>query len=358
MPMRSKKPTLQSPAARQDDTWQAAAVCGLLILAVMLVFGRSLWHGFSGYDDGIFVGDEPHVVAGLSWSGFVWAFTDGPLGEWYPLSMLSHMLDCQLYGMNPLGHHLTNLLLHAASSVVLFLTLRRMTGGLWPSALVAALFAIHPLHVESVVWIAERRDVLSGLFFMLTLAAYGEYVRHRSLARYLLVAGLFALGLMAKSMLVTLPPLLLLLDYWPLGRFAQASPAAAAADQRLPGKTRGAAPAAWWLIVEKLPLLALAAGDSIVGALTHASWSDPLTLSERWANAAISYVAYLGQLFVPIGLSPFYAHPEAGRPVWQVAGAVALLLAITVAALIGRRSYPFLFVGWFWYLGMLVPVIG
>ena len=179
----------------------------------------------------IFVYGEPHVSGGLSWSGIVWAFTNGPLGEWYPLSMLSHMLDCQLYGLNPAGHHFTNLLLHAASAVTLFLVLWRMTEALWPSALVAALFALHPLHVESVAWVAERRDVLSGLFFMLTLGAYGEYVRHpQSLGRYLAVVGFFALGLMAKSMLVTLPPLLLLLDFWPLGRFRRTQPNTAAAE--------------------------------------------------------------------------------------------------------------------------------
>ena len=200
-----------------------------LVLAVLLVFSRTLSQGFLKYDDNVFVYDEPHVSGGLSWSGIAWAFTNGPLGEWYPLSMLSHMLDCQLYGLNPAGHHLTNLLLHAASAVTLFLVLWRMTGELWPSALVAALFALHPLHVESVAWVAERRDVLSGLFFMLTLGAYGEYVRHpRSLGRYLAVVGLFALGLMAKPMLVTLPPLLLLLDFWPLRRFGRTQPDAAA----------------------------------------------------------------------------------------------------------------------------------
>ena len=216
------QPSAERGSERRADAWRAIAVCALLILAVLVVFSRTLSQGFLNIDDFLVVYDEPHVSGGFSWSGIVWAFTNGPAGEWYPLSMLSHMLDCQLYGLNPAGHHLTNVLLHAASAVALFLVLWRMTGGLWPSALVAALFAIHPLHVESVAWVAERRDVLSGLFFMLTLGAYGEYVRHpRSLGRYLAVVGLFALGLMAKPMLVTLPPLLLLLDFWPLGRFRQ-----------------------------------------------------------------------------------------------------------------------------------------
>ena len=214
------KPSAQRGRQRRADAWRAIAVCGFLVVAVLLVFSRTLSQGFLNFDDIIYVYDEPHVSGGFSWSGIAWAFTNGPVGEWYPLSMLSHMLDCQLYGLNPAGHHLTNLLLHAASAVTLFLVLWRMTGALWPSALVAALFALHPLRVESVAWVAERRDVLSGLFFMLTLGAYGEYVRHpRSLGRYLAVVGLFALGLMAKPMLVTLPPLLLLLDFWPLGRF-------------------------------------------------------------------------------------------------------------------------------------------
>jgi tetratricopeptide (TPR) repeat protein len=335
---------------RRSDTGRAIAVCGFLVLAVLIVFSRTLIQGFSKIDDPVLVFDEPHVSGGLSWSGIVWAFTNGPMGEWYPLSMLSHMLDCQLYGLHPAGHHFTNVLLHAATAVALFLVLRRMTEALWPSALVAALFALHPLHVESVAWVAERRDVLSGLFFMLTLGAYGEYVRHpRSLARYLAMIGLFALGLMAKPILVTLPPLLLLLDFWPLGRFGQGQPDAAGL---------GARSFPWRVVVEKLPLFALAIADAVVTMRTHNPWHAPITFPDRSANAAVSCVAYLGQLFVPVGLSPFYSHPEAGRPAWQVAAAAVLLLAITTAAVIGRRSYPFLFVGWFWYVGMLVPVLG
>ena len=277
--------------------------------------------------------------------------TKGPAGDWCPLAMLSHMLDCQLYGLNPAGHHFTNLLLHAASAVTLFLALWRMTAGLWPSALVAALFAVHPLHVESVAWIAERRDVLSGLFFMLTLAAYTEYVRRPpSPWRYLVVVAMFALGLLAKAMLVTLPPLLLLLDFWPLERFGRTADARAAGSRPTP---------AWRLVLEKLPLLALALAGAGVAVLCHdvpAANAD-FTLSERLAAAVISYVAYLGQLFVPIGLSFFYSYPAAGWPAWQVAAAMVLLLAITAAAVVARRSYPYFFVGWFWYVGMLLPVV-
>ncbi len=261
-------------------------MCGLLVLAVALVYGQTLRHAFINYDDSTYVFGEPHVSGGLSWSGVVWAFTRGPVGEWYPLAMLSHMLDCQLYGLCPGGHHLTNVLLHAASSVVLFLVLWRMTAqravptaaqasgvraatagpsatyaALWASAVVAGLFALHPLRVESVAWVAERRDVLSGLFFMLTLGAYEAYVRRgRSLGRYLVVAGLFAFGLLAKPILVTLPPLLLLLDYWPLGRLLPVAQAVAALIPRQADAARKPQPATspWGLVVEKLPLVALA----------------------------------------------------------------------------------------------------
>jgi protein O-mannosyl-transferase len=266
--------------------------------------------------------------------------------------MLSHMLDCQLYGLHPAGHHFTSIMLHAATSVALFLILWRMTTQLWPSALVAALFALHPLRVESVAWIAERRDVLSGFFFMLTLGAYDEFTRHpRSLRRYLTVAGLFVLGLLAKPMLVTLPPLLLLLDFWPLGRFGNVQSEAAEADLRPPQTFRR-------LILEKLPLVALAVAAAGVTMHTHGKWHDPLTMPERLANAVVSQVAYLQEFFVPVGLSPYYAHPETGLPAWQVAAALVLLTAITGALWIFRRSCPYLLVGWLWYVGMLVPVLG
>jgi tetratricopeptide (TPR) repeat protein len=364
------QPSAQRGSERRADAWWAVAVCGFLVLAVLILFSRTLNQGFCSVDDNFFIFDEPHVSGGLSWSGIAWTFTNGPLGEWYPLSMLSHMLDCQLYGLHPAGHHLTNLLLHAASAVALFLVLWRMTGALWPSALVAAVFALHPLHVEPVAWLASRRDVLSGLFFMLTLGAYGEYVRHpRSPARYLAVVGLFALGLMAKPMLVTIPPLLLLLDFWPFGRFRRTQPDAAAPSvrqktaapsvrQKTAAPTSRPAPFPWRPILDKLPLFALCIADAAVTMRTHGLRADDLTLPDRLANAVVSYVTYLGQLFVPVGLSIFNSHPEAGRPAWQIAAAVVLLLAISAAAVIGRRSYPYFFVGWFWYVGMLVPVLG
>ena len=208
MPGAPAQPKMNAPpgAAGRGDVWRAVAIGILLVVGCLLFYSPTLRQGFSCVDDPVFIYNEPHVMQGLSWSGLRWAFTNGPWGEWYPLSMLSHMLDCQLYGKEPAGHHLTNVVLHALSSLVLFLVLWRMTGSLWPSAAVAALFAFHPLHVEPVALLAQRRDVLSGLFFALCLGAYDEFTRHpRSLGRYLVVALMLTLGLMAKSILVTVP---------------------------------------------------------------------------------------------------------------------------------------------------------
>ncbi|HEX4146275.1 MAG TPA: tetratricopeptide repeat protein [Pirellulales bacterium] len=337
---------------QRTNRYYAWGVCGFLLLAVGLIYGQTLRHALLEYDDKDFVWANPHITAGLTADGIKWAFTEGPFGEWYPLAPISNMLDCQLFGLEAWGHHLTNLLLHAAASIALFLVLWRMTGELWPSALVAAVFAVHPQHVESVAWVAERRDVLSGLFFMLTLAAWLGYVHHgRSLARYLLVFLLFALGLLSKPMLVTLPPLLLLLDYWPLARFGSAGDT--------PEWTRSAErPGLLRLMLEKLPLFALAAADCLMTLRTHASGDAPLVWSERIENAAVSCVTYVVQFFYPVHLAVFYPMPRDGHPAWKVAGAIAILTLISAAALIWRRRCPYLFVGWFWYLGMLTPVLG
>ena len=371
-------PRTQAPPAAVDDDASPAvlnssrpadgrvpgywiwAVCGFLLLAVGLVFGQTVGHEFIGYDDDGFVYRNPHVSPGLTLSGLWWVVSDGTVGEWYPLAALSHMLDCQLYGLNPAGHYLTNVLLHAASSVLLFLVLLRMTRDLWPSAWVAAVFAIHPLHVESVAWLAERRDVLSGLFFMLTLGAYVLYAERPSLARYLAVAGCFTLGLMSKSILVTVPFLFLLLDYWPLDRFRCA---AGTFPQAKSGSWFGRLPAPWRLVVEKIPLLALAALSSGMVLLTHASSRSPdeverLSLATRAANALFSYAAYLGQSFYPVNLSPFYPHLGTHLPIAWAAGSLVLLVVITAAAAFLWRRLPYLFVGWLWFLGMLVPVLG
>ncbi|HEX4145243.1 MAG TPA: tetratricopeptide repeat protein [Pirellulales bacterium] len=340
-------------AARpRSNAFNAWCVCGGILLAVGIIYGQTLGHVLLEYDDNEFVTENPHVTAGVTVAGIRWALTEGPFGEWYPLAPLSHMLDCQLFGLNAWGHHLTNVLLHAAASIALFLVWWRMTDELWPSAFVAAIFAVHPQHVESVAWVAERKDVLSGLFFVLTLGAYLGYVRQgRSLNRFLLLAALFALGLLAKPMIVTLPPLLLLLDFWPLARFAPLieAPAWTARIDR-PGVQR--------LVLEKLPLVALAVGDGIMTLRTHAIDVQPLPWSVRIGNAPVACVNYIAGLFVPIDLAAYYPMPPGGQPLWKVAGASAILAAVTTAAVMWRRRYPYFFVGWFWYLGMLSPVVG
>jgi type IV pilus biogenesis/stability protein PilW len=326
---------------RARERFVALAVCGLLLLAVVLVFGQTVEFGFVNYDDNDYVYDNPHLAHGLSAGGIVWALTTNYVYNWHPLTWLSYLADYQLSGLAPWECHLMNVLLHAAAVIVLFLVLRRMTGDLWPSAFVAAVFAIHPLRVESVAWIAERKDVLSGLFFMLTLAAYVGYVRRPfSLARYLAVLALFALGLMAKPMLVTLPFVLLLLDYWPLGR-----------------KSLG-----WWrLVVEKLPLLALSVVSCRVTFVAQTLAIKPLDFipfSSRIGNALVSYAVYVRQFFYPVGLAVFYPHAVSRLPSWQIAGALLLLAGVSVGAVAWRRKCPYLLVGWCWYLGMLVPAIG
>jgi hypothetical protein len=332
-------PAASPPTARK--VCAASAVCAFLVLAVAVVFAQTVNFGFVNYDDDKYVYENPHVRRGVTADGIAWAFTSNHASNWHPLTWLSHMLDCELYGLHAGGHHLTNVGLHALTAVVLFLVLWRMTLGLWPSAFVAAVFAVHPLRVESVAWIAEQKDVLSGLFFMLTLWAYLGYVRHRfSLTRYLSVIILFALGLMSKPMLVTMPFVLLLLDYWPLGRLQ----------------------ATWRrLIVEKIPLLLLAAASCLATMLAqqHAVVTlDELSLPLRFGAALVSYVSYLGQFFWPTNLAVFYPHPAARLPIGEAVAALLFLAAISAAAIARRRRNPYLFVGWFWYLGMLVPVIG
>jgi protein O-mannosyl-transferase len=328
-------------------------VVSFLLLVIAIVFGQTLTFGFLNYDDHLFVHGCREVRAGLTSDSIIWAFTNGPMGEWYPLSMLSHMLDVEIFQLNGGGHHFTNVLLHAATAIGLFLLLRKMTGELWPSAFVATVFAIHPQHVESVAWIAERRDTLSGLFFVLTLAAYVGYIHHgRSLGRYLLVAALLSLGLMSKAMLVTVPALLLLLDYWPLGRWGDV------AD--LPEKSADAdRPGFGWLLLEKLPLLAIAMADVAATLATHVSPADS---GEPWpgriSNAIVSTATYVVQFFYPVALAVFYPVPRDGHAAWKIAGSAVLIVAISAAAAFGRRKYPYATVGWFWFLGMLTPVIG
>jgi protein O-mannosyl-transferase len=325
------------------DRWTVAGICVFLTAIVWVAFGQTRGHEFINFDDDIYVYQNPEVVKGLTLRGIGWAFTDVHSGNWHPLTWLSHMLDCQFYGISPGGHHLTNVLLHALTAILLFLVLRRMTGFLWRSAFVAAVFAVHPLHVESVAWVAERKDVLSGLFFVLTLGAYAGYVRHpRSPGRYSMVALMFTLALMSKPMVVTLPFVLLLLDYWPLHRFTQP-------EGRL---------VPWRLIVEKIPLLALSGAICVATLFAQREAITPMPFFVRIGNALVSCTTYLGQMIYPAGLTVYYPHPGSGLTLWKIFAALVLLLAISAGAIAARRKQPWFLSGWLWYLGMLVPVIG
>jgi protein O-mannosyl-transferase len=334
---------------KRGDLRMVVWVCVTLTAMVWVVFGQTLRHEFVNYDDNECVYENLVVTQGLSAGSVGWAFTHSEAGNWIPLTTLSHILDCQIFGINAGGHHLTSLLLHTAAAILLFLVLRQMTGSLWRSALVAAVFAVHPLRVESVAWIAERKDVLSGVFFMLTIAAYVRYTRGPwSPGRYGLVVFLFALGLMCKPMLVTLPFVLLILDYWPLKRFEPS--------------TRSFQPPTFSrLVLEKLPLLGLAAASCVATlfAQTGAMSSlDQISFPSRVGNALIACVTYLGQMFWPSGLAVFYPFPTNGGPAWEKALAAVLLLSITTGVFVLRKTRPYLLAGWLWYLVMLVPVIG
>jgi len=323
--------------------WRVWGICAAILVLVCAVFGRTVYHDFVNYDDTAYVYENPVVAKGLTLEGVGWAFTHVHADNWHPLTTLSHMLDCQLFGLNPAGHHLHNVLLHALASVLLFLMLRELTGATWRSAFVAALFAIHPLRVESVAWVAERKDVLSGVFFMLTLRAYVRFVRHpASRKSYALVLLWFALGLMSKPMLVTVPFVLLLLDYWPLKRLRQLS--------HLPG-----------LLLEKLPLFLLTLVSCAATIIAQRGVMQPLEqldLLQQSANALVAYVAYLGMWVRPVDLAVLYPILNVGWVSWPLILSILLVSGFSAAAWILRWRQPFLLVGWLWYLGMLVPVIG
>jgi tetratricopeptide (TPR) repeat protein len=338
-----------------------------LVLITLAAYARVGWLDFVSVDDQLYVSDNPYIEPGLTWDHAAWAFTTHRASNWHPLTWLSLMLDSTCFGMRPAGYHLVNLAMHAASAVTLFLVLCRMTGAAWPSALVAALFAVHPLHVESVAWIAERKDVLSTLLGLLALAAYVGYARRPGVLRYVLVFLLLALGLLAKPMLVTLPLVFLLLDYWPLRRW----PAEIRQGHRVL-RSGHASPAAvppfpqqrgWWLLVEKIPLIVLAAASSIVtyhvqqtgGAVV--GW-ETMPLTWRLENALVSYVIYMGQTLWPRDLAVFYPFFEAPATAWVLAAAAVLAACSAAAAWGAWRGHRWLAVGWTWYLGMLVPVIG
>jgi len=363
-------------------------ICLFLTLAVLAAFWQVNNCVFINYDDEDYITENSHIQNGITTEGIQWAFTTNRAANWHPLTWLSHMLDCQLFGLKPGRHHLTNVFFHIANTLLLFLILNRMTRALWQSAFVAALFALHPLHVESVAWVSERKDVLSAFFWMLTMGAYVFYVERPSLQRYLPVFILFALGLMAKPMLVTLPFVLLLLDYWPLQRFQQKRPAQEIhAEAHRPvsvDKQKGTSKKKYaekveakaekpadskypWtllrpLLWEKIPLFALTALSSIATYVVQQKGGavvsiEAFPLSERIANAFVSYVIYIKKMIWPNDLAIFYPHPGV-LPSWQVIGSVLVLLIVTFAVIWVAKKIPYLAVGWLWYVGTLVPVIG
>ena len=333
-------------ASRSPASWLVPL---LLVAAVLLVYWPVLDADFVNYDDQAYVTENRPVTAGLVGRSLLWAFTAFEAGNWHPLTWLSHMADCQAFGLRPGGHHATSLLLHALAAVLVFVVLRRLTGATWRSAFVAALFALHPLNVESVAWVSERKNVLSTVFWLLTLGAYGSYARRPSAGRYLLVAAFLGLGLLAKPMVVTLPCVLLLLDVWPLRRVALDAPGAAARLRSL--------------ALEKLPLLGLSVLSSALtvaaqragGAVTSL---EAIPVSARVANALVSYLAYLGKMVWPSRLAVFYPHPATPLASPRVALCAVALLLVTVLVWRQASRRPYLLVGWLWYLGTLVPVIG
>jgi tetratricopeptide (TPR) repeat protein len=325
------------------------AICAALIALTWIVFGQTLGHQFVNFDDGSYVYRNSIVARGLSVDGIKWAFTHSVAANWHPVTVLSHMVDCQFYGLAPGGHHFTNVALHSIAVVLLFVLLWNMTGFLWRSAFVAAVFAIHPLHVESVAWIAERKDVLSAVFFMLTLNAYVWYARQPSRLRYFIVLACFVFGLMSKPMLVTVPFLLLLLDYWPLGRFHRGS-----SPRKKKSNVRS-------LVLEKVPMLVLAAATGVVALLTQHQSINLVATTSLWARVANAFAAilvYIGQTVWPVRLAVFYPHPEGNISFTKVLFAVAAIIVLTTAAYLSRKRAPYFFVGWFWFLGMLLPVLG
>jgi tetratricopeptide (TPR) repeat protein len=328
----------------------------LLLVAVTLAFYNPIVRNqFVDFDDLSYIVKNNHVLGGVTWVTVKWAFTTFRDGNWHPLTWLSHALDCQMFHLNPIGHHYNSLLLHAACAVILFLLFRRATGFTWPSLVVAALFALHPVNVESVAWAAERKNVLSMLFFLLALYAYDGYGRTGRRYLYWLVTAFFALGLLAKPQIVTLPFVLLLWDYWPLQRMYAGS-----AAQDLPAAPTPRSFA--YLVWEKWPLFILAAADSIVTVIAQHAGSSVRTLSEvsvsaRLQNVFVSYVRYIGKAFWPTRLVPLYPRPVSSLPAWQVLGSAALLLIVS-ALVIRWRDRRYLAVGWFWFLGTLIPMIG
>lgn len=319
-------------------------VCLVLLLATVAVFYQVCTYDFINYDDPTYVYRNPNIRAGIALKAVKWAFTTGHAANWHPLTWLSLMLDWQLFGSNPAGYHAVNLVFHIANTLLLFMVLKQMTDAFWPSAFVAALFALHPLHVESVAWVSERKDVLSAFFWILTMWAYVRFVKHPKITDYLLVIIFFALGLLSKPMIITLPFVLLLLDYWPLERFI----------------TRRSLP---HLLIEKIPLFAMVFASSIVtfivqqkGGAIRREVSYGFLI--RLANASVSYLWYIIKMVWPARLAFFYPHPRQSVSILYAVISAGILLVVTVTVLKFAKNHRYIITGWFWYLGTLVPVIG
>ena len=334
-------------------------ICLFLVIATLAVYWQVLNNDFVIYDDDKYVTENTHVHKGVTFDSLTWAFTSSHASNWHPLTWISHMIDYQLYGLNARGHHLTSLLFHVANTLLLFLILVRMTGTLWQSSFVAALFALHPLHVESVAWVAERKDVLSTFFMMLTVWAYILYVKKREIKGYLLVVLFFVLGLMSKPMLVTLPFILLLLDFWPLGRLCLLRDTKNVAT----GQHTNERADIFRLVLEKAPFFALAVGSSIVtfivqergGAMEIAK---TYSIQTRIINAFVAYTEYIVDMIWPVKLALLYPHPGNSLQLWKGVVAGFALVLITILVIRKARRIPYLAVGWLWYIVTLIPVIG
>ncbi|MEI8373655.1 MAG: tetratricopeptide repeat protein [Planctomycetota bacterium] len=348
------------PTSSSSSLGKNLLVGGMILLGVYAVFGQTTHFKFVGFDDNDYVYENPFVARGLTFRGVWWAFAHTHASNWHPLTWISHILDCQCFGLDAGWHHATNFVLHGISACLLLVLLRRLSNTFWASAFVAAMFAIHPLRVESVAWVAERKDILGGLFFFLTLLAYESYVRRgQPLGRYVLATFLFILGLMAKPMLVTLPFVALLLDYWPLGRFRKTQ--SQADDEPGEDESQNRLPPIVPLLMEKMPWLVLSAASCAITILAQkkAIMSfDRLPLAFRLPNAVVSYAAYLKLAVWPQNLAVFYPNFGKLASLPALIGAVVLLAGISFAVVYLRRRYPYLLVGWLWYVGMLVPVIG
>lgn len=347
---RAGEPPAPGPISFYGISLTDLAIGLVLILAIFSMYAQVGTFDFINYDDPGHVFDNPHVKAGLTLESIRWAMTAVVVANWIPVTLLSHMLDCQLFHLQSGMHHLDSVFIHMLSTLLLFAALKRATGSRWASAFVALIFGVHPLHVESVAWISERKDVLSAMFWFLATYAYIRYTEHPSVRGYCLVALAFCLGLMSKPMLVTFPFTLLLLDFWPLRRFEPSKAQAFNGTDPVPWKK---------LLLEKIPLLALAAAASCVTFMVqHSSGATmPYPLPMRFANALVSYFVYIGQMLWPARLAVLYLYRHA-PPAWQTAASAILLVVISGTVVKLRKTRPYLAVGWFWFLGTLVPVIG